>query len=138
MVGRPRGRGRIERFFQTVNHLFLIGLPGYAPSGTRMPAPVLTLPELDQRFRTFLLDDYHHRMHGETGVPPQERWEASGFLPQLPESLAQLDLLLLMVAKPRKVQQDGIHFQGLLLQVTPAMQLRINLCGSSAAFGLHG
>ncbi len=29
-----------------------------------------------------------------------------------PESLAQLDLLLLTVAKPRKVQQDGIHFQG--------------------------
>jgi putative transposase len=112
MVGRPRGRGRIERFFQSVNQLFLMGLPGYAPPGARTPAPVLTLPELDQRFRTFLLDDYHHRVHGETGVPPQERWEASGFLPHLSESLAQLDLLLLTVAKPRKVQQDGIHFQG--------------------------
>ncbi len=86
MAGRPRGRGRIERFFQSVNQLFLSGLPGYAPSGTRTPAPVLTLLELDQRLRTFLLDDYHHRVHSETGVPPQERWEASGFLPQLPES----------------------------------------------------
>jgi putative transposase len=46
-------------------------------------------------------------------MPPQERWEAGGFLPQLAESLEQLDLLLLTVAKLRTVQQDGIHFQGL-------------------------
>ena len=113
MAGRPRGRGRIERFFQSVNQLFLGGLPGAAPSGAPPPNPPLTLGELDRRFLTFLLDDYHHRVHGETGVPPQARWEASGFLPQLPESSAQLDLLLLTVAKPRTVQQDGIHFQGL-------------------------
>ncbi|NNJ13756.1 Mu transposase C-terminal domain-containing protein [Chloroflexales bacterium ZM16-3] len=30
----------------------------------------------------------------------------------MPDSLAQLDLLLLTVAKPRRVQRDGIHFQG--------------------------
>jgi putative transposase len=88
-------------------------LPGYAPAGTPNPASLLTLGALDQRLRAFLLDDYHYRVHGETGVPPRERWEASGFLPNLPESLAQLDLLLLSVAKPRTVQQDGIHFQGL-------------------------
>jgi hypothetical protein len=29
----------------------------------------------------------------------------------MPTSLAQLDLLLLTVAKTRRVQQDGIHFQ---------------------------
>ena len=31
----------------------------------------------------------------------------------MPESLEQLDLLLLTVAKPRKVHPDGIQFQGL-------------------------
>ena len=35
-----------------------------------------------------------------------------GFLPHLPESLETLDLLLLHVARPRKVHQDGIRFQG--------------------------
>ena len=30
----------------------------------------------------------------------------------MPESLSQLDLLLLHVAKKRRVQQDGIYFQG--------------------------
>jgi putative transposase len=110
--GQPRGRGRIERFFATVNQLFLCTLPGYAPAGSPVPEPVLTVPELDTRLGRFLVDDYHRRVHGETGVPPQERWEAGGFLPQLPASLEQLDLLLLTVPKTRRVRQDGIHFQG--------------------------
>jgi putative transposase len=33
-------------------------------------------------------------------------------VPRLPESLERLDLLLLTVARTRKVQQDGIRFQG--------------------------
>ena len=56
---------------------------------------------------------YHQRVHGETGGAPQARWDAGGFLPRLPESAEQLDLLLLTVAKTRRVHQDGIHFQGL-------------------------
>ena len=112
-VGRPRGRGRIERFFQTVDQLFLSTLPGYSPAGTSRPEPQLTLAELEARLRAFLLEDYHRRLHSETSRAPQDRWEASGFLPHLPESLEQLDLLLLTVAKPRRMQQDGIHFQGL-------------------------
>jgi putative transposase len=113
-VGQPRGRGRIERFFATVNQLFLCTLPGYAPPGTPPPAePVLTLAELDDRLHRFLVEDYHQRIHGETGMSPQARWEVSGFLPRLPESAELLDLLLLTVAKARRVHRDGIHFQGL-------------------------
>lgn len=40
-------------------------------------------------------------------------WRGGGFLPRLPDSLEDLDLLLVMHAKPRSVQRDGIHFQGL-------------------------
>ena len=61
----------------------------------------------------FILEQYHQTPHSETGEPPQARWEAGGFLPRLPESLEQLDLLLLTVAKSRKVHPDGIHFQGM-------------------------
>jgi putative transposase len=111
-VGVPRGRGKIERFFQTVDHRFLCSMPGYAPAGTPISSPSLTLADLTSRFRTFVLDDYHQQLHGETGMAPQARWETEGFLPRLPDSLEQLDLLLLMVAKPRKVHQDGIHFLG--------------------------
>jgi putative transposase len=41
---------------------------------------------------------------------------SKGFLPRLPESLEELDLLLVMHAKPRTVRRDGIHFQGLRYQ----------------------
>lgn len=54
----------------------------------------------------------HAHFQEEIRSAPQARWEESGFLPQMPESLEQLDLLLLSVAKGRRVQQDGIHFQG--------------------------
>jgi putative transposase len=73
---------------------------------------VLTLPELDARLRTFLVEMYLAQPHSETGQPPRTRWEADGFLARLPDSLEQLDFLLLTVAKPRRVHQDGIHFQG--------------------------
>ena len=43
---------------------------------------------------------------------PAERWEKGGFLPRMPNSQERLDLLLLTVAKTRRVQQDEIRFQG--------------------------
>ncbi len=110
--GQPRGRGKIERFFGTVHQLFLSDLPGYAPAGSGDVRPVLTLPELDSRFRAWLLDTYHSRVHGETHQAPSDRWGAGGFLPRLPESQQQLDLLLLTVARPRRVHPDGIRFEG--------------------------
>jgi putative transposase len=113
LPGKPRGRGRVERFFATVNQRFLVDLPGYAPAGQTKRPPTLTLGALDHAFRRFVLDDYHQQVHSTTGIPPQARWSAGGFLPHLPESLEQLDLLLLTVAKPRQAHQDGIRFQAL-------------------------
>jgi putative transposase len=75
--------------------------------------PTLTLADFDTRFRAFLLDVYHRRENAETKAPPVERWEANGFLPRMPDSLEQLDLLLIQVAKARQVRADGIHFQSL-------------------------
>ena len=114
MQGKPRGRGRIERFFSTLDEVFLCELDGYSPPGGGMRGkPRLTLAELANRLQTFLLDVYHRRDCAETKTPPAERWEANGFLPRMPESLEQVDLLLIQVAKSRRVHRDGIHFQGL-------------------------
>ena len=55
----------------------------------------------------------HTRPHSETGQRPLDSWRGGGFLPRSPESLQDLDLLLVMLAKPRCVRRDGIHFQGL-------------------------
>ena len=113
-VGQPRGRGRIERFFNTVNQLLLTQLPGYAPAGFAAGVtPGLDLQGFTRAFEHFVLHEYHQTAHSATGIAPQARWSANGFLPQLPLSLEQLDLLLLTVAKPRRVQQDGLRFQSL-------------------------
>lgn len=112
-VGVPRGRGRIERFFETVNQLFLAKLPGYSPPGTPAAPAKLTLAELENQFHQFIMEDYHLREHSAIALAPQRRWEESNFLPQMPASLEQLDLLLLTVVQTRQVHPDGIHFQGL-------------------------
>jgi putative transposase len=111
--GMPRGRGKIERFFGTVNELLLSCLPGYAPKGHVPKEPLLTLSALNEHFHTWITNDYLKREHSEIAMAPLDRWEMAGFLPHMPESLAQLDLLLMTVAKARTVHQDGIRFQNL-------------------------
>jgi putative transposase len=93
----------------------LSALPGYAPRGTKDRAGQarLSLAELDAALGAFIVTVYNNRVHSETGQPPQARWEAGAFIPRMPGSLEQLDLLLLTVAKPRKIHPDGIRFQGL-------------------------
>ena len=107
--GKPQGRGKIERFFRTVNEMFLCDLDGYAGKGRRQPC--LTLGQLEELFRTFLLEVYHRRVAAKAELTPSERWEEGGFLPRMPESLEQLDLLLMQEVRARKVRRDGIHFQ---------------------------
>jgi len=106
-VGCPRGRGKVERFFATVNQVFLPQLPRAANGAT-----TLSLAELTALFESYVLEDYNREAHATTRVAPQEHWLANGFLPQMPSSLEQLDLLLLTVPKLRRVQQDGIRFMG--------------------------
>ena len=90
--------------------MFLCTLPGFKSSGGKSR---LTLAEFDVLLREFILDTYHERLHGETDVAPIRRWEKGGFLPRMPETLEQLDLLLLTVPTAPKVHPDGILFQGL-------------------------
>lgn len=111
IVGRPQGRGKVERFFRTVNTELLATLPGHLTSGARLPKPKLTLAELDQTVSGFIAE-YNERTHSEIGQSPKSAWRGEGWLPRMPDSLDQLDGLLLTVPKNRVVQRDGIHFQG--------------------------
>ncbi|MFF3437586.1 Mu transposase C-terminal domain-containing protein [Streptosporangium sp. NPDC002721] len=115
LPGQPRGRGKVERLFRTVNQQCLAHLPGYAPRGTpdRAGRAQLSLAELEEAIGRFVREVYNLTPHSETGAPPQQRWGSGSFLPRLPGSLEQLDLLLLTVAKPRTIHPDGIHFQSL-------------------------
>lgn len=113
-IARPQGRGKIERFFGSVNTEVLADLPGYlSPEGERgVPVPGLSLDELDTKIKTFIIT-YNHRVHSSTKHAPHQAWVQDGWLPRLPDSLEQLDGLLLQVAKARVVHRDGIRFQGL-------------------------
>jgi putative transposase len=111
-VKKPRGRGKIERFFESLTQVFLSRLPGYG-GVEGSDGPLLTLTQLSEELERYLIGEYLVTPHSTTGQAPQARWEAGGFLPQMPDSLEQLDLLLLTVPKTRRVRSDGIHFQGL-------------------------
>jgi putative transposase len=70
---QPQGRGKIERFFETVRGQFLVEI---SPDG--QPAPGRLVPadlaELGGRFQTWLQREYHLHTHSETGMTPLARW----------------------------------------------------------------
>jgi putative transposase len=111
-VARPRGRGKIERFFDSLSQVLLSRLPGFSRTESGRRA-VLTQSELASKIETYLIEEYLVTPHSTTGQAPQARWEAGGFLPQMPDSLERLDLLLLTVVRTRRVQQDGIRFMSM-------------------------
>lgn len=112
-VARPQGRGKIERFFGTLNTELLPELPGNVVNGKPVTPPKLSLPEVDAVIGAWITGTYNVLPHSETGLSPVASWCGDGWLPQIPDSLEELDLLLVMAAKPRLVRRDGVHFQGL-------------------------
>lgn len=112
-VARPQGRGKVERLFGTINTELLPELPGYVQDGKPTSQPRLSLPELDAAIRAFIVESYNTRTHSAIGVAPVQAWCDEGWIPRLPDDLEALDTLLVMVAKPRVVRRDGIHFEGL-------------------------
>lgn len=111
-VARPQGRGKVERFFGTVNTELLATLPGYIAGKQSDVTAKLSLAELDAAVEGFVAA-YNARTHTELGSCPRSAWIAEGWMSRIPESLEALDGLLLTVAKIRAVRRDGIHFQGL-------------------------
>lgn len=112
-IGRPQGRGKIERLFGTLNTELLPELSGHIRGGRPVTPPRLSLSELDTEIGSYIVDTYNARVHREIRVTPHSAWLGNGWLPRMPDSLEDLDMLLIMVAKPRVVHRDGIHFQGL-------------------------
>ena len=112
-IARPQGRGKVERLFGTLNTELLPELPGHLIGGKPATPPQLSLSELDAAIGAFIVDTYNMRVHSETGMTPLRAWIGNGWLPRMPDSQEDLDMLLVMVAKTRVVHRDGIHFQGM-------------------------
>ena len=101
IVFKPRGRGKIERFFRTLVQMF-------CPDQVSSKAKPKPLEDVQNDFRSWL-DKYHNRVHSEIDTTPLEKWRLIGFLPRLPESLAALDLMLMKVEGRRKMHRDGLR-----------------------------
>jgi putative transposase len=110
----PNMKGKIERFFKTLESGCLSILPGYMPQvGTTEGAAIkrvhefLTIQQLDQEITRWIDEVYHQRKHSETGRAPAEFWEATKHL-QLPTSVDDLNLLILKHDKECTVINTGI------------------------------
>lgn len=79
--GRPMGRGKIERVFETIQQQFLAEVAGDDAHPARHP--VASLDELNALLTSWLRAEYHARPHSETGEAPQARLAAGQ--PRLPD-----------------------------------------------------
>lgn len=77
---RPQGRGKIERFFNTVNSQFLTEITtvdtvtGVVDAG--VGSMVTTLDELNALFSSWVEMVYHQAVHSTTEQTPLARWDA--------------------------------------------------------------
>ncbi len=88
--GRPQGRGKIERWFRTVDDQFLVEVKDttaeeLAAQGISQAEALL---ELNRLFKGWVETVYHTRIHTETDQTPLERWrtgfDRAGTGPQMP------------------------------------------------------
>jgi putative transposase len=112
----PQRKGRIERFFRTLNDGCLRILPGHhaavgvtVGAAQKHVASLLTRQQLQREIERFITTDYHVREHSETGRKPLELWEETVRL-RMPQSEDALDAMLLKSDKARRVRHTGVDF----------------------------
>jgi transposase InsO family protein len=99
-VGRPQGRGKIEKFFQFVDSSFKHEAYRQIESGR-----ISTLEELNAAFAGWLDGYYHLRVHGGTNQTPKERLLASQREPRRVAVTELTDIFLW--EEERKVDKTG-------------------------------
>lgn len=113
----PNRKGKIERWFLTLDRGCLRILPGHMDGvGRTLGAAekhvnlLLTIPQLRKEIERWIVTDYHQQTHSETGRKPAEFWEETVRL-RLPESDDALHLMLLKSDQERRVLNTGISFK---------------------------
>lgn len=119
---RPQGKGKIERFFQTVRRDFLTEL---------QHEKVIRLEALNQKYWAWLEVDYHHKIHSITKETPQNHWRqhVTGHLRKIDEK--QLNEIFLWrvnrkVTKTGLVAVKGIEFEVQSFLAGKKVQVRFN------------
>lgn len=101
---KPRGRGKIERFFKTVDQRF-------THKRKNDKTEPVSLSSVESEFHEWLMTEYHQKKHKAIKTAPIVKWADGKCLPRLPESIDALDLMLHKVGRPRKMWPEGIRFK---------------------------
>jgi putative transposase len=113
--GRPMGRGKIERVFETIQQQFLAEVTGEDTCPARHP--VGDLEGLNGLPGAWLRTVYHARVHTETGQAPQARYQAAG-PPALPDPALLAEAFSWSVI--RQVRKTGtVAVEGNVYSVDP-------------------
>jgi putative transposase len=77
---RDHSKGKIERWFRTLEEMCIQYLDGYIGSNPKerphRVKPYRSLQQIRVRIESFIVDDYHVRKHRSIQMSPKERWEA--------------------------------------------------------------
>jgi len=112
--GRPQGRGKVERFFRTVQGEFMVEL--------RARGGAKDLEELNRLFVAWVEHVYHRRTHSETGQAPIKRFLANG-APALP-SEELIREAFLWSEQRRASKQATVTLHGNRYELDPALERR--------------
>ena len=106
--GKPAGRGKIEKVFQTIQQQFLVEVTGDQADPARHP--VADLAGLNDLLDHWVREVYHQRAHSETGQAPQARCDAAGPA-ALPDAALRTEALcwsaVRLVRKTSTVELEG-------------------------------
>lgn len=112
----PNAKGKIERWFRTLDEGCLRLLSGHMKATTKRKEvarkfiPVLlTRRQLLKEIEHWVVEEYHQTVHSKTNRKPAELWEETVRL-RLPESGDALDNFLLKSDVVRKIQHTGVRF----------------------------
>lgn len=128
----PQGKGKIERFFGTLNSGLIHTLPGTTFRNVAEKGDYdseknarLTMSELRELVIKWIVDVYHHSRHGSLDTSPAATWKESAHF----ENLRFPDDSLVMEAitgrsEVRTLSHKGIEFAGLLFNSDEMAELR--------------
>jgi putative transposase len=123
---RPQGRGKIERFWRTVNDQFLVEVHDSTAEevAAKGLSPAAALLELNGLFTAWVETAYHHNVHSETGQTPLARWTAgwdrAGHGPVMPAAGALTEAFL-WSAHRVVTKTATVSLHGNTYQVEPAL-----------------
>lgn len=111
----PNRKGKVERFFLTLDHHLRIlsghhkGIGKTEGAAEKRLSVLLTLQQLQSEIEHWIVTEYHQRENSETKRKPAELWEET-VLMRMPESETALDSFLLKSDKVRVIRNTGIDF----------------------------